>query len=199
MTEDVLYSCLQDIFAIFCRREPARHSAIVQVLINDESVKEIPDGVRDYVISRFKQLDTMPANLVKAFRGAWETYQLENPASIYREACQTCSGNGGWEAWEPDEDGSMHHFFAPCPKCGPRKGGRVYPHPSALLQRGCLVMPSGYKGGRLQFEADHGLSPLGTGKVSRDFAALRKRTGWGTVPHAASEDQGSRTREAGTP
>ena len=168
MTEDVLYSCLQDIFAIFGRREPARHSAVVQVLMADESVKEIPDGVRDYVINRFKQLDTMPANLVKAFRGAWETYQLENPASIYREACQTCSGNGGWEAWEPDEDGGMHHFFAPW--------------------RGCLVMPSGYKGGRLQFEADHGLSPLGTGKVSRDFAALRKRTGWGTVPHAASED-----------
>lgn len=188
MTENVIYDCLLDVYAIFGKKEPSRTSSVVRVLVEDKDVQEIPDGIRDYIVSRFKQLDNMPANLIKAFIGAWNTYQMENPNMMLRETCPVCGGNGGWEAWKPGDDGIPQHFFAFCPKCGPKKADRVWPHARALQQKGCLVMPSGYQGGRLKFEADHGLSPMGTGKVSMNFQELRKRAGFRQVKKAASEE-----------
>ena len=52
---------------------------------------------------------------------------------------------------------TLHHFFAFCPACRKQREGHLYLTPRQWKERGVLVMPVGYKGGKLQFEADNGL------------------------------------------
>ncbi len=122
---------------------------------------EIPDTVSGYVYERFKLLDSLPQNMTKAILGAWETWKLENPRAVYREACKQCGGNSGFDCWEKvtDDEGveTLHHFFAFCPACRKQREGHLYLTPRQWKERGVLVMPVGYKGGKLQFEADNGL------------------------------------------
>ena len=49
------------------------------------------------------------------------------------------------------------YFFAFCPACRKQREGHLYLTPRQWKERGVLVMPVGYKGGKLQFEADNGL------------------------------------------
>lgn len=174
MTEQTVCDVLGEIYAVFQRTAPARSSRIVSKLA--EKCEDIPDYAAEYIEDCVTSQKTMPVNIVQAFRDAWTSYCLANPEAVSsRSTCAVCSGDGGWEAWEPMENGSFHHFFALCPKCRPRKDGRKYPHPYELQRRGVLVMPHGYPGGRLAFEKAHELEPMGTTDVGRTMMELRCR------------------------
>lgn len=174
MTENTVYDVLCEIYAVFQRTAPVRNARIVSKLA--EKCEDIPDYVAEYIEDSVTQQKALPVNMVQAFRDAWNSYCLANPeAAGDGPTCPVCSGDGGWEAWEPMGEGKTHHFFALCPKCRPRKDGRKYPHPYDLQRRGCLVMPHGYPGGRLAFEKAHGLEPMGTTDVGRSMIDLRAR------------------------
>lgn len=187
MTESTVYDVLCEIYAVFQRTAPARSARIVSKLA--EKCEDIPDYVAEYIEDSVTQQKTLPVNIVQAFRDAWNAYCLANPeAGGERSSCPVCGGAGGWEAWEPMEGGAwMHHFFALCPKCRPRKDGRKYPHPYELQKRGVLVMPSDYYGGRLAFEKAHDLSPMGTTDISRSMLELRARMGAGRIQPGYAE------------
>ena len=159
MTEAKAYELVSAIYALFGRQCPARTSPVVTAITTNTA--EIPDTVSGYVYERFKLLDSLPQNMTKAILGAWETWKLENPRAVYREACKQCGGNSGFDCWEKvtDDEGveTLHHFFAFCPACRKRREGHLYLTPRQWKERGVLVMPVGYKGGKLQFEADNGL------------------------------------------
>ena len=159
MTEAKAYELVSAIYALFGRQCPARTSPVVTAITTNTA--EIPDTVSGYVNERFKLLDSLPQNMTKAILGAWETWKLENPRAVYREACKQCGGNSGFDCWEKvtDDEGveTLHHFFAFCPACRKQREGHLYLAPRKWKERGVLVMPVGYKGGKLQFEADNGL------------------------------------------
>ena len=159
MTEAKAYELVSAIYALFGRQCPARTSPVVTAITTNTA--EIPDTVSGYVYERFQLLDSLPQNMTKAILGAWETWKLENPRAVYRETCKQCGGNSGFDCWEKvtDDEGveTLHHFFAFCPACRKQREGHLYLTPRQWKERGVLVMPVGYKGGKLQFEADNGL------------------------------------------
>ena len=180
MTEAKVYDLLCEIHSVFAKKEPARASGIVEALVR--RVEDIPDSAARYIFDRIADMPAMPSNMGKAFRDGWEAFLRANPQAAQRgESCPLCYGNGGWEAWEPAEEGQpRHHFFAFCPKCGPKKADTVWEHPSRLQARGVLVMPSTYPGGRVQFEKDYGLGPMGSselGEKCRSLIEARQRMG----------------------
>lgn len=189
MTESRTYELVASIYSLFGRREPDRHSAIVATVARN--TEHIPDSVMGYVYEKFKNLDTLPLNLTKAILGAWETWQMENPRSVYRETCPTCGGLGGFDCWALTEGGEdaprrAGHFFAFCPSCSSRRReGLLYLTPRQWEARGVLVMPPGYPGGVLQFEADNGMrdAPEHDAAVVRSLRNLKltmnHRTGYG--------------------
>lgn len=174
MNENTVYDVLCEVYAWFRQHPPLRSSRIVSKIA--EKCEDIPDFAASYIEETIGQQKTLPANLVQAFRDAWNSYCMANPGAVPAlAACPVCSGDGGWEAWEPMGDGRMHHFFALCPKCRAVRGGQNHPHPYALQKRGVLVMPHGYPGGRLAFEKAHDLEPMGTTDVARSMLELRAR------------------------
>lgn len=183
MKEALVYNLACRIYSTFGRNEPSVSSGVVRAL--SANVKEIPDRIAEYIYDRICQQDNLPQNLTRAFRGAWETYRMENPNAVYRETCPSCGGTGGWDAWEPDGKG-WHHFFAVCPACGPKKEGRVWRDPRQLRSRGCLVRPTSV--GMIDFMRSNNLTPPGDGSIARSFREVRAKMGVRSVPGAATED-----------
>lgn len=178
MTETKAYELISAIYSLFGRNCPSRTSPVVTAITTN--TKEIPDTVSGYVYERFKSLDNLPQNLTKTILGAWETWKMENPRAVYREQCQICGGNGGFDCWErleSEEGEKIHHFFGFCPSCQQRREGYLYLTPGQWAKRGVLVMPVGYTGGKIQFEVDNGLRnvPERTPCIEKSLKGLKLR------------------------
>lgn len=182
MTHDMAYNLICSLYATFGRSAPSRSSAVVAVIT--ERIASVPDNVAADIRRKLEELDSMPSNLGKAIIGAWETWQMENSRAVYRETCPVCDGGKGFEAYEKLEDGTVHHFFAPCPNCSIRRKGFRYLTPKQWKTQGVLCMPPGYPGGKLQFEYDYGITekPEDSPKSYRNMRALKllmnHRTGY---------------------
>lgn len=143
MTETNVYSAVSEIFAIFGKNPPARTSPVVSVLA--ERVEDIPDRVREYIVDRIAQNKIMPANLVQAFRDAWDSYCQAHPTASQNggHKCQYCYGNGGWNYFRPDWP---FPFWSFCPHCTPQNEATRLTH-RQLMDKGYAVVPSNYPGG----------------------------------------------------
>ena len=151
MTEETAYRCLVAIYGIYGKVAPAAGSATVKMLA--QRVTDIPDRLASYVVDKVGDQNTLPQNLSKAFRGAWHTWQMENPNQMHTEACRVCGGFGGWNYYHNDEDGILREYFSFCPVCS-WKEGRKCKTQAELEELGLLVLPNDYPGGRLKFFAD---------------------------------------------
>lgn len=183
MTSDKAYDLICNVYATFGKSAPSRHAGVVDVIT--ERIAPVPDRVATEILKKLQDLDSMPSNLGKAIMDVWETWKLENPRAMYKEACPMCGGYGGFEAYERPADGKIHHFFAFCPHCAQRREGFRYLTPKQWEALGVLCMPPDYEGGKLQFEYDYELVPKpagGDGKIFRDLKALKlrmnRRTGY---------------------
>lgn len=162
MTTGIAYQLFANIFHTFGRQAPAHNSPFFSTLL--DNVSDLPDECAGYIFQRVKDLDSLPQNLSKFFYSCWEQWKAENPNAIYREACQTCGGTGGWyylkRIQEIGGETRMHDFFSPCPSCTwipPRLREKIRPScktPRDLKAEGCIVMPHGYEGGVAKFIED---------------------------------------------
>lgn len=154
MTEQKVYECLVAIYAIFSKTAPSRSSPTVKMLA--QKVQEIPDHLDEYIVDKMTERETMPQNLISAFRGAWATWRMENPNLVTRERCRLCQGQGGWTYYK-QLDGRWREFFSFCPACSPREGHVCKP-PAQLREEGLLVLPHDYPGGPCAFRRDKNLN-----------------------------------------
>ena len=162
MTEQTAYWIVDRIYNTFGRPVPRQTSGQFQTLY--DNINQLPDVCAKFIARKATELDNLPSNLSKFFLSCWEEWKTENPDSVYRIACQTCGGAGGWTFFRQDVDtGSWHEFYSPCPACTylpSRYRDRLRSAcktPRELQAEGCLVMPNGYKGGILRFRLDKGI------------------------------------------
>ena len=157
MSEDKVFQCLVAIYAVFQKTAPSRSSPTVKMLAS--KVQDIPDRLDTYIVDKIAERDTLPQNLINAFKGAWTTWRMENPGMVRHETCPVCHGHGGWLYFR-EAEGRLREFFSFCPVCS-RKEGMVCKTEAELLESGLLVLPNDYPGGRLKFIADHDLALYG--------------------------------------
>lgn len=154
MTEEKAYQCLVAVYAIFNKTAPGRSSPQVQMLA--AKTQDIPDSLDTYIVDKMTERDTMPQNLINAFRGAWATWRRENPNLVARETCPVCHGRGGWTYYKAIE-GRWRELFSFCPACCQRDG-HVCKTAAQLREEGLLVLPDDYPGGACAFRRDKGLA-----------------------------------------
>lgn len=147
MSEDKVYECLVAIYAVFQKVAPARNSPTVKMLAS--KVQDIPDTLDTYIVDKMIERDTMPANLIGAFHGAWASWRMENPNLVRRERCPMCQGSGGWTYYK-ELEGRWRELFSFCPVCS-KKDGHVCKTPAQLREEGLLVLPTDYPGGACAF------------------------------------------------
>lgn len=155
MTGEMAFNLICSLYATFGKTAPSRSSGIVTAIT--ERIEKVPDQAAADIRKKLQELDNMPSNLGKAIMGAWETWQMENPRAVYREACPLCDGQGGFDIYKL-LDGKRRHFFAYCPACSTRREGYRYLTPKQWGELGVLCMPPRYPGGKLQYEYDHGIT-----------------------------------------
>ena len=154
MTEEKVYQCLVAIYAVFQKVAPARGGPTVKMLA--QKVADIPDHLDEYIVDKLAERDTMPQNMINAFKGAWMTWRMENPNLVQRERCPVCQGSGGWTYYK-ELEGRWRELFSFCPMCA-QKDGHVCKTPAQLREDGLLVLPPGYRGGACAFRRAHGLN-----------------------------------------
>lgn len=90
MTDEVLYTLVCKVYAVFGRPVPMLEDPIVLAVA--EAVRDIPDAAADAVLARIRDRDDMPHNLGRAMRFAWDAVKAEKRACRPRPPCRACSG-----------------------------------------------------------------------------------------------------------
>lgn len=173
MTEDVAYALMERMYNTFGKSVPKQNSGQFQVLF--ENVQNVPDVCAKYIARKMSDLDSMPQNLSKFFWTCWESWKLDNPDQLTREACPECGGTGGVAYFrcfpKPNGKSKWIECFSPCPQCTwipQRLKEKVRPfcytkrelEEKARRDSTYVLLPEEYKGNTALFRLQMQIDPL---------------------------------------